>query len=94
MAELKKYLVQACRRDQHNPWVTDTKHDDLNEAVSAARVLHTRHQRVVRVIDQEETVFLRLGRFTDSAAASTAHSRMAKQLQAKHVTKVTKPGKK
>lgn len=56
-------FVQALRSGGGG-WVTDKQVSTLGVAIGAARTLHSRWSRRVRVIDQREHVWFRLPRAT------------------------------
>jgi len=54
------YYVQAHRKGQQQVWFTDSKGQNLTAAIAAATRLHLEWDRKVRVVDDDEVVYLRL----------------------------------
>ncbi len=60
--DAKRYFVQARRNSEDGGWVTDISTENYEKAVHVAHDLHETYGRIVRVVDDEEHVYFKLGK--------------------------------
>ena len=58
---LKRYYVQARRAGEYDGWVTDLSTENYEKAVHVAHDLHETYGRIVRVVDDDERLYFKLG---------------------------------